>query len=151
MWTQLITFLSLLLLPLNGIAATVKVAQKGRAQLKGAACDFISLCRVSCPDGSKFVVKQGRGVRKQFLVLNGESVLAFVAKPSQDNAVKFAQCATYRDITEEVECKPVEGAAGLSLNSTREPTTPESPSTGFKLPEREAPVIMWLSKHKPEL
>ena len=66
MWTQLITFLSLLLFPLNGIAATVKVfvfvfvvvfvfafvpcmqaAQKGRAQLKGAACDFISLCRLN--------------------------------------------------------------------------------------------------------
>jgi len=61
-------------------------------------------------------------VRKQFLVLNGESVLAFVAKPSQENAVKFSQCATYRDITEEVGCKPVEGAAGLSLNSTRDPT-----------------------------
>ena len=39
---------------------------------------------------------QERGVRKQFLVLNGESVLAFVAKPSEDNAVKFAHCATYR-------------------------------------------------------
>ena len=83
-------------------------------------------------------------MRKQFLVLNGESVLAFVAKPSQANAVKFSQCATYRlsyphillssypdmsrDITEEVGCKPVEGAAGLSLNSTSDPTLGKSSS-----------------------
>ena len=82
---------------------------------------------------------QERGVRKQFLVVNGEPVLAFVAKPSQPNAVKFAQCDQHRfssqpfmsyldvltpprDITERVGCKPVEGAAGLSLNSTRDPT-----------------------------
>ena len=82
---------------------------------------------------------QERGVRKQFLVVNGEPVLAFVAKPSQPNAVKFAQCDQHRfssrsfmshldvlppprDITERVGCKLVEGAAGLSLNSTRDPT-----------------------------
>merc|ERR1711928_186270 len=129
-----------MLFPLNGLAATVKAAHKGRTQLKGAACDFISLCRVSCPDGSKFVVKQERGVRKQFLVLNGESVLAFVAKPSQANAVKFSQCATYRDITEEVGCKPVEGAAGLSLNSTGDPTPGRScPSSA--LSESRPPVM----------
>jgi len=148
MWSLLLTFLTLLL-PLNGIAATVKAVHKGRAPLKGAACDFIFLARVSCPDGSKFVVKQERGVRKQFLVVNGEPVLAFVAKPSQPNAVKFAQCDQHRDITERVGCKPVEGAAGLSLNSTRDPT-PEPPSAGFRLPAPEAAVTMWLSKQKTE-
>ena len=30
--------------------------------------------------------------------------------------------ALARDITERVDCKPVEGAANLSLNSTRDPT-----------------------------
>merc|ERR1719150_318522 len=146
MW--FVALFSLLLLVIGSRTGTVKTPKEGRAQLRGAACDYISLCRVSCPDGSKFVVKQEPGVRKQFLVLNGESVLAFVAKRSEDNAVKFAQCDTYRDITDKVGCKPVEGAAGLSLNSTGSPS-PGPTNSGFKLPEPE--VTMWLSSHKPEL
>ena len=122
--------------------------------------------RVSCPDGSKFVVKQvgfhnqlqapslwlmqARGVRKQFLVLDGESVLAFVAKKSdQNNAVKFSQCSSFRfslssyitgshlsyrrDITHDVVCKPVEGAAGLSLNSTGPDPAPAPPGLDLDL------------------
>jgi len=98
-------------------------------------------------------------VRKQFLVVDGEAVLAFVAKPGQENAVKFAQCAQHRDITKRVECKPVEGVAGLSLNATGDATPgllppfsggSEPPSAGFRLPELEAAVTMWLSKQKTE-
>ena len=122
--------------------------------------------RVSCPDGSKFVVKQvgfhnqlqapslwlmqAKGVRKQFLVLDGESVLAFVAKKSdQNNAVKFSQCSSYRfslssrmigshlsycrDITHDVVCKPVEGAAGLSLNSKVPAPAPAPPGLDLDL------------------
>ena len=122
--------------------------------------------RVSCPDGSKFVVKQvgfhnqlqapslwlmqAKGVRKQFLVLDGESVLAFVAKKSdQNNAVKFSQCSSFRfslssrmigshlsycrDITYDVGCKPVEGAAGLSLNSTAPAPAPAPPGLDLDL------------------
>merc|ERR1711899_663246 len=96
MWNVFI-LLNILALYDSAVAATFKARSQGRAQLKGSACDYISLCRVSCPDGSKFVVKQAKGVRKQFLVLDGESVLAFVAKKSdQNNAVKFSQCPSYR-------------------------------------------------------
>ena len=93
---------------------------------------------------------QAKGVRKQFLVLDGESVLAFVAKKSdQNNAVKFSQCPSYRfslpspitgshlsycrDITHDVSCKPVEGAAGLSLNSTAPAPAPAPPGVDLDL------------------
>ena len=93
---------------------------------------------------------QAKGVRKQFLVLDGESVLAFVAKKSdQNNAVKFSQCSSFRfslssrmigshlsycrDITHDVGCKPVEGAAGLSLNSTAPAPAPAPPGLDLDL------------------
>jgi len=133
MWNVFI-LLNILALYDSAVAATFKARSQGRAQLKGSACDYISLCRVSCPDGSKFVVKQAKGVRKQFLVLDGESVLAFVAKKSdQNNAVKFSQCPSYRDITHDVVCKPVEGAAGLSLNSKVPAPAPAPPGLDLDL------------------
>ena len=53
--------------------------------------------------GSKFVVKQKKGVRKQFLILNGKVVLAFIKKKGG----KFANCNAFRDITSDVKCKVI--------------------------------------------
>ena len=50
--------------------------------------------------GNKFVIKQETGVRKQFLILNGEPILGFVA-----NGKKFANCTSYTDVTASVDCK----------------------------------------------
>ena len=51
--------------------------------------------------GSKFVIKRlDDNTRKQFLILGGEVILAFVQR-----AGRFSQCASYRDITSEVDCQ----------------------------------------------
>ena len=50
--------------------------------------------------GNKFVIKQVSGVRKQFLILNGEAILGFVTKGK-----KFASCSSYTEITANVDCK----------------------------------------------
>ena len=62
--------------------------------------------------GSKFVIKKVRGVRKQFLILDGQAVIAFV-----ENKKKFADCSKYKDITESVKCKQVDGADKIDLAS----------------------------------
>ena len=50
--------------------------------------------------GNKFVIKQVRGVRKQFLILNGQAILGFVRKGK-----KFADCSLYTEVTSNVDCK----------------------------------------------
>ena len=50
--------------------------------------------------GNKFVIKHDPGVRKQFLILNGEVVLGFVTKGK-----KFAACTSYTEVTTSVDCK----------------------------------------------
>ena len=50
--------------------------------------------------GNKFVIKQVRGVRKQFLILHGQPILGFVR-----NGKKFVDCDTYTDVTASVDCK----------------------------------------------
>ena len=50
--------------------------------------------------GNKFVIKQVSGVRKQFLILNGEVVLGFVTKGK-----KFTACTSYTEVTTSVDCK----------------------------------------------
>ena len=50
--------------------------------------------------GNKFVIKQVWGVRKQFLILNGEAILGFVR-----NGKKFADCDSYTEVTTSVDCK----------------------------------------------
>ena len=74
-------------------------------QTKGSECQFINLLEVrsnqDCGSGSKFVVKQKKGIRKQFLILDGQVVLAFVQKKGG----KFANCRLFEDITSNVKCK----------------------------------------------
>ena len=50
--------------------------------------------------GNKFVIKQVRGVRKQFLILHGQAILGFVR-----NGKKFVDCDAYKDVTASVDCK----------------------------------------------
>ena len=55
-----------------------------------------------CFIGTKFVIKRvdEDNSRKQFLILEGEVILAFVQR-----GVKFSQCASYKDISREVDCQ----------------------------------------------
>ena len=69
--------------------------------------------------GSKFVIKQERGTRKQFLILNGEAVLAFVK-----NGEKFADCDAYTEVTTNIQCKEVDGLKTVDLEKA--PSSGES-------------------------
>ena len=67
----------------------------------------------NCVDGTKFVIKQPKGTRKQFLSIEGKVVIAFVK-----NGNKFADCEAFKDITEDILCKVVEGAEAMNLTQT---------------------------------
>ena len=68
-----------------------------------------------CSRGDKFVLKGAAGVRKQFLIMNGMPLLAFVEKKT-----KFHECSSFTDITANVACKEVPGLATLdpSISTT---------------------------------
>ena len=57
------------------------------------------------------MISTGTGVRKQFLVLNGEAVMGFV-----EHGKKFADCSSYTEVTGKIDCKAVDGLAGLDLD-----------------------------------
>ena len=61
--------------------------------------------------GNKFVIKQVKGVRKQFLILNGEPILAFVTKGK-----KFTECTSYTEVTAQVDCKVTNALIEFSRN-----------------------------------
>jgi hypothetical protein len=52
-------------------------------------------------------------VRKQFLIMTGAPILAFVEKKT-----KFHECSSFTDITANVACKEVPGLAFLDPRST---------------------------------
>ena len=58
-----------------------------------------------CTDGSKFVLKSGGGVRKQFLFTNGKVIVSFVKAGDQ-----FANCQTMTEVTSNVQCKVGRGS-----------------------------------------
>merc|ERR1712083_47827 len=84
---------------------------------RGNDCEYIKLGSVTvndgCTDGNKFVIKQVSGVRKQFLILNGEVVLGFVTKGK-----KFAACTSYTEVTTSVDCKVVSGLSDVDLSAS---------------------------------
>jgi len=84
-------------------------------KLVGSSCEYVGLCNISdisgCDHGDKFVIKPATGVRKQFLILNGNAVLAFVA-----NQMKFVNCSSFTEVTTNIKCKEVAGAANIDLN-----------------------------------
>ena len=50
--------------------------------------------------GNKLVLKKQRGLRRQFLLLNGSPVLGFIMRKK-----KFTSCEAYKDVTNTVDCK----------------------------------------------
>ena len=54
----------------------------------------------NCVDGTKFVIKQPRGTRRQFLSIEGKVLLAFSTFGN-----KFWNCETFTEITENIKCK----------------------------------------------
>jgi len=89
----------------------------GGRKITGDACEYIMLCDIinnaGCDDGSKFVVQEKTGVRKQFLILNGSPVLGFVEKNS-----KFTKCNSYTQITASVSCEEVPDLRNVDLSSS---------------------------------
>ena len=54
-----------------------------------------------CDNGDKFVLKNKKRVnRRQFLFMDGKTILAFVP-----NGQKFTQCSNYTEVTKLVKCK----------------------------------------------
>ena len=45
-------------------------------------------------------MKKQKGLRRQFLILNGSPVLGFIKRKN-----KFTSCDTYKDVTDSVDCK----------------------------------------------
>merc|ERR1712123_146891 len=90
--------------------------------IKGSDCEYIKIGSITantgCTDGNKFVIKQVSGVRKQFLILNGEAILGFVTKGK-----KFASCSSYTEITANVDCKVVSGLIDVDLASSSDNAT----------------------------
>merc|ERR1711962_1871109 len=83
--------------------------EEERAVVQGSHCDYIILSEVpklsGCSDGFKFVIRKTRGVRSQYLVLGGKTLLAFL-KTGQ----KFSQCKSFNNITPTIKCKgPIGG------------------------------------------
>ena len=54
----------------------------------------------NCIDGTKFVIQQPKGTRKQFISIEGKVVLAFLKIGN-----RFADCETFTEITENITCK----------------------------------------------
>merc|ERR1711892_327711 len=81
--------------------------------IRGNDCEFVKLCNVPCSDGNKLVLKKKKGLRRQFLLLNGSPVLGFVQRKK-----KFTSCASYTDVTDQVDCKGVSGLSSVDLSSS---------------------------------
>jgi len=99
--------------------SSVKYRVATGRKLEGDSCEFVSLCNVTdiagCDDGTKFVIKtSSSSVRKQFLILNGNAVLAFVG-----NGQKFANCSTFTEVTTDIKCKAVQGGTNIDLSNTQ--------------------------------
>ena len=101
----------------------------------GSNCEWIDLNLVSsnveCDIGDKFVLKNKAGEnRRQFLFMDGKTILAFVPRGQ-----KFYQCSSYTEVTVQVDCKAVPGAADIVLTSSGgggNTTTPTpAPTTGM--------------------
>ena len=103
-----------------------KNAGRQRAPLVGSSCQWVDLARVhqegnGCTDGTKFVLKPKSGVRvdqhfdgdvlfqvrKQFLFVDGKTIVAFVTK-----GLKFADCSSISEVTARVQCKVREDREG---------------------------------------
>ena len=75
--------------------------------LQGEHCQFIDFANArssgsGCVDGTKMVVKNKPGHRKQFLIADSRTIYGFVEKGGK----KFAtDCSSYTDRTCDIQCK----------------------------------------------
>jgi len=81
----------------------------------GGECEWIDLNKVNsdgvgCGSGFKFVVKPQRGIRRQFLFVEGKTILAFVRRGN-----KFAGCDRYTEVTSQVDCRAVANLGSVTL------------------------------------
>jgi len=85
-------------------------------KITGNHCEYVKLCDITstsgCTNSSKFLIRRANGTRRQFLILNGEVVLAFVTR-----GIKFPACPAYVSLTNSVKCKVEPSAANLTLPS----------------------------------
>ena len=92
-----------------------------RKVLTGFHCQFIDICEINkksfCTNGQKFVFrgsKKGKKkVRRQFLILSGKKIVAFL-----ENGKKITDCkGKLVDITRSVSCKTIPEAEEISIVS----------------------------------
>merc|ERR1711860_352135 len=65
--------------------------------------------------------------RRQFLFMEGKTILAFVPRGK-----KFTECSSFTEVTTQVDCKAVTGASSISLptcGSTSDTTTTTTASS----------------------
>jgi len=105
----------------------------GRKALKGTHCQFVDLCVIDrmsesgCNMGQKFVIKSVKGTRRQFLMIDGSKIIAFLEKGK-----KITDCGgNLTDVTSKVSCKTIPGAAAVKLSRQNGTTAaaPAAPTT----------------------
>merc|ERR1712226_301988 len=112
-----------------------KAAEKGRMQgrgivVKGNDCEYITLKDITgnsgCSSGQKFVLKGSSGVRRQFLIVSDNVILAFITKKK-----KFTECTAFTDITTSVTYKSIAGldSVGLSVTAASNSSATDSAAT----------------------
>jgi len=86
--------------------------------LVGKHCEYVKLCDIvstsGCTNSTKFLLRRENGTRRQFLILDGELVLAFVTK-----GIKFSDCTSKVSVTDSVVCKTHPSLEDISLPSFR--------------------------------
>merc|ERR1712128_261141 len=107
--------------------------QLSRKVLTGAHCQYVDLCMIDrmsesgCTTGQKFVIKSPKGTRRQFLMVDGSKIIAFLL-----SGKKITDCkGNLTDVTTQVSCKTVPGVADIKLLRQNETTTdaPDSPES----------------------
>merc|ERR1712128_312579 len=72
-----------------------------------------------CTTGQKFVIKSPKGTRRQFLMVDGSKIIAFLL-----SGKKITDCkGNLTDVTTQVSCKTVPGVADIKLLRQNETTT----------------------------
>jgi len=94
--------------------------------LEGEHCQYIDFATArssgsGCVDGTKMVIKNKAGNRKQFLIANSKTIYGFV----EAGGKKFAtDCSSYTDKTCNIQCKAVSGLSSVSLSGSSKKKIP---------------------------
>merc|ERR1711892_1280997 len=118
---------------------------QSRKVLTGAHCQYVDLCMIDrmsesgCTTGQKFVIKSPKGTRRQFLMVDGSKIIAFLL-----SGKKITDCkGNLTDVTTQVSCKTVPGVADIKLLRQNETTTdaPDSETSPAPSPATEAAPV----------